>query len=213
MAAIYKIVNTVNDKLYIGKTESSLEIRFGAHVRDSKRRSSENRPLYRAFNKYGADKFYIELIEFTDFPEEREIFWIDYYNTYRKGYNATLGGDGRAYVNKEDIVKLHSSGLSSLLIAESLGYSFSTVNKVIASNNLVPHPHQHRSRTNKILCVETGEIFNSQKEAATSIKPHLSKPEIAGVAHKIGLVCKGSRRKAYGFTWQYQFSECNHVVW
>ena len=45
--------------------------------------------------KYGIAHFHIELIEETDNPEEREIYWIEAKDSYRNGYNATLGGDGR----------------------------------------------------------------------------------------------------------------------
>ena len=73
---IYYISNTVNDKLYVGKTTSSLKERFKTHCKDSKRVYKEQRPLYRAMQKYGEDKFSIHLLE--EAPEEhlaaREIF-------------------------------------------------------------------------------------------------------------------------------------------
>lgn len=49
-------------------------------------------------NKYGYDNFIPSLIEECDnsLLNEREIYWIHYYNTTDKtiGYNMTIGGDG-----------------------------------------------------------------------------------------------------------------------
>lgn len=38
MGYIYKIVNDINDKIYIGKTEKSIEKRFKEHCRDAFRK-------------------------------------------------------------------------------------------------------------------------------------------------------------------------------
>lgn len=48
-------------------------------------------------SKYGIDNFSIEEIEECDdlILAEREIYWIDQYNSYYDGYNATFGGEGR----------------------------------------------------------------------------------------------------------------------
>ena len=50
-------------------------------------------------NKYGIEHFHIELIEETDNPEEREIYWIEKLGSFKNGYNATLGGDGKKYLD------------------------------------------------------------------------------------------------------------------
>ena len=63
MSFIYKITNDINDKIYVGKTNLSLQERFLQHCRDSQKESILNRPLYKAMNKYGVNHFQIELIE------------------------------------------------------------------------------------------------------------------------------------------------------
>ena len=35
------------------------------------------------------------MIEETDIPEEREKYWIEYFGSFKNGYNATIGGDGK----------------------------------------------------------------------------------------------------------------------
>ena len=102
MAYIYQIQNDVNNKIYIGKTEFSIEKRFKEHCQDAFRERLEQRPLYAAIRKYGIEHFSISLIEETDFPEEREIYWIEKLGTFKHGYNATRGGDGRKYLDYEE---------------------------------------------------------------------------------------------------------------
>ena len=53
MAYIYKITNDINNKIYIGKTEFSIEKRFHEHCRDAFKERNEKRPLYAATFKYG----------------------------------------------------------------------------------------------------------------------------------------------------------------
>lgn len=103
---IYKITNNINNKSYIGKTHKcSIEERFRQHILDSKKERCKDRPLYRAFNKYGVDNFSIEKIgEYCeDVLGSMEIEFIKKYNTYKNGYNATLGGDGKRYLDIVDI--------------------------------------------------------------------------------------------------------------
>jgi group I intron endonuclease len=66
MAYIYMITNEINGKVYVGKTEESIQKRFVEHCADSKKERNKNRPLYRAMNKYGVENFTIHLLEETD---------------------------------------------------------------------------------------------------------------------------------------------------
>lgn len=97
MGFIYKITNTVNNKIYIGQTTKTIEERFQKHIQKAKQHV--NRYLYDAMNHYGYDNFKIEPIEECDnnLLNEREIYWIKYYNSNNKilGYNMTTGGEGR----------------------------------------------------------------------------------------------------------------------
>ena len=66
--------------------------------------------------KYGCEHFHISLIEETNKPEEREIYWIETLGTFKYGYNATKGGDGRSYLDYDLIYNLYMAGLTIIEI-------------------------------------------------------------------------------------------------
>ena len=75
---IYIIRNTINNKVYIGQTKVSVDIRWKEHLRHS---SYGNQLINRAMKKYGVENFYIETLEICDIDviDEREIYYIDLY--------------------------------------------------------------------------------------------------------------------------------------
>ena len=96
---IYKITNKINGHAYIGLSKN-IEKRFADHkikAFHSEKKDDLDKVLYKAFRKYGLDNFTFEIIEecSEDKLKEREIYWIDFYNTYkdRQHYNETPGGD------------------------------------------------------------------------------------------------------------------------
>jgi len=56
MGIVYIIQNSINNKVYIGKTLDKLNLRWNGHKYSCKREEHKNRPLYRAMNKYGIEK-------------------------------------------------------------------------------------------------------------------------------------------------------------
>lgn len=103
MGYIYKITNDVTNKVYIGKTTSAIEKRYKEHIKQSKYNNKYH--LYRAMNKYGLEHFHIEEIEecLSDKLSEREKYWIKYYDSFKNGYNMTMGGDGNLIYNYKEI--------------------------------------------------------------------------------------------------------------
>ena len=104
MGYIYKITNDINNKIYIGKTTRTLEVRFKEHCNNT---SGCKSILYNAICKYGKEHFIIEKIEECeeDKLNERERYWIQYYNSYEQGYNLTTGGDGKS-LSEQQIKKI-----------------------------------------------------------------------------------------------------------
>ena len=60
---IYKIVNNVNDEVYVGSTTQTLAKRFSVHKDDSKRESKNSALLYQVMNEIGIENFCISLIK------------------------------------------------------------------------------------------------------------------------------------------------------
>ena len=97
---IYKITNKVNSKSYIGLS-SNIEERFKKH-----RQMQGEKILYSAFQKYGIENFDFSIIELcsSELLSEREKYWIEYFGSFKNGYNATLGGDGKSYIDYDLVV-------------------------------------------------------------------------------------------------------------
>lgn len=91
LGTIYLITNKINGKQYVGQTARDMWTRFEEHCKPS-----NTTYLGKAIQKYGYLNFTLEEIERVPLEklDEREIYWIQYYNTYKNGYNQTLGGDG-----------------------------------------------------------------------------------------------------------------------
>lgn len=91
---IYKITNKINNKCYIGRTIRSLSERYKEHIKSAI--NNDQRHLYQAMRKYGIDNFKIESIDNANNLkdlQDKEMYWVNFYDSYNKGYNMTLGGD------------------------------------------------------------------------------------------------------------------------
>lgn len=127
MGYIYKIINDVNDKIYIGQTTKSLARRFYQHCYMSEYKENPityHTQLSQAIRKYGKEHFSIEQIEECplEFLDEREQYWINYYQSYQNGYNATIGGKGNNLIKTESQIKFDEDViLIKTLLSEGKG--------------------------------------------------------------------------------------------
>lgn len=107
MIGIYKITNQVNGKVYIGQSVD-IYIRRCCHKSELRGHRHHNIHLQRAWDQYGEENFIFDTIEECKENKlnEREIFWISYYNSNdpKYGYNLTEGGDGlRGYKCSQEL--------------------------------------------------------------------------------------------------------------
>ena len=164
---IYIIKNKINDKVYIGQTTISARERFRQHMKPSNYKKRYK--FYKAIQEYGNENFYYEILE-DHIPlnelNEKEIYYISLYDSYKNGYNSTPGGDGRQ-INKIDdinhikkrlsegengtdktlrehkphidddiLIELHSNGYDFNYIAEYFGVNIRTVRRHAKKFNL-----------------------------------------------------------------------------
>ena len=200
---IYKITNDINNKIYIGKTYNSINQRFNEHLRDSRKEKCKNQPLHYAIKKYGVKHFFVELLGEHEegILEKKEIEFIEKYNSYKNGYNATLGGDGSRYFkysDKEVIGKYQELGYV-IDVAKYYKCTERTVRNILRSNDIKIKKGGVRSKKVAKLnkdTLEILEIFESASEAGRK----LGNVRRGG---KIGLACKNQEKTAYGFRWKF----------
>ncbi len=111
MPFIYKITNPKN-KIYIGQTRW-LKRRINEYKTCT---GKKNLLIYNSIQKYGWDAHTFEVIEEVDVTklDEREIFWINQFDTFwyknKNGLNLTIGGSGQRspWKHNKEKVKFYS---------------------------------------------------------------------------------------------------------
>ena len=83
---VYKLINKVNNKFYIGITTNDLKTRLRGH------RHKGNPHLTSAMNKYGKDKFIIEQIDSAKTQKELDRKEVYYIKKLKPHYNMQDGG-------------------------------------------------------------------------------------------------------------------------
>ena len=213
MKYIYKVTCLKNNKIYIGKTESSIYQRWKEHCKAAflESHGDYNFAFHRAIRKYGIENFQVEEIDRCEDSEElkeKEKYWINFFDSYKNGYNSTLGGDGQCKYDYDEIVNYYLNNNFSLIktcqhfmIYDQVVYS-ALKSKNINYKNLKP-TSQKQQHNKKILMVEENKIFNSMKE----IDDFFGKQ----VHGNIRRCLNGVTKKAYGYTWKEVEEDDNMV--
>lgn len=171
MGYIYKIQNLINNHVYIGQTVKSYEKRFQQHKNNYDKPYFSQLTLYKAFKKYGLENFSFEPIEEIENEklDEREKYWIDYYDSYKNGYNMTLGGRLVELYKWDlnEIINLYNETKSARKVAEIIGCDHSTIDNLLNANNV--SRYKKGEQFNRIVCLEKDDNiykFTSNREAA-----------------------------------------------
>lgn len=131
--SIYAIKNDVNEKMYIGRTVQTLEKRFSEHLSQAKKKDAK---LQQAMREIGVEHFYIEEICKVPVDElyNAEEYFVDFYNTFKYGYNGKRGGKSgniTTPAEEERIIQYVKNGFSRKEIGLIFNISENTVSKVI----------------------------------------------------------------------------------
>ena len=139
---IYKITNTINSKSYIGQTIQNVKERFYQHCATKCSKAVSNMAIHRAIKKYGKSNFIVEVIEEIDSANlnDRERYWIKYYNSYNNGYNSTKGGQDGCKPFKdldvESIIKEYNTGKSLRTLGTIFKVDKQTIKDLLIRHNV-----------------------------------------------------------------------------
>ena len=142
MIGIYKIENLINGKKYIGQS-IDIERRITQHRQRYNNINCEeyNKQLYVDMRLLGIKNFSFTVLEECEVEvlDEKEQFWIQYYNTVEAGYNITFGGKTHYYIPSKIINEelfnniyhdLLSNELSLLSISKKYDVSYTTIQDI-----------------------------------------------------------------------------------
>lgn len=196
MGFIYVISNDINDHVYVGQTRRTIDQRWQQHISDSKK---SNAVIYRAMRKYGVQHFSISEIE--ECPDEelndREIYWIDYYNSYYNGYNSTLGGQGAQTINYDAIIETFMTNHNITATAKELNIGLSTVRDVVRKHKIEYDKDRSLPKKIEMIDPETKQViqtFSSINEASL-YNENWQRETIRDAV-------SGRRKSVYGYFWK-----------
>ena len=205
---IYRYISP-SGKSYIGQTTNEVYRRrmwFGKG-----RYTGGRSKIDRARKKYGPENFMYEVLLRNQYSgieaatldlNKWETYYIGYYDTYKNGYNSTLGGDGsRGYTQSVEALQKISKSLKGRKKPNGFGSRVSSSLKGIAKS--VEHrkklSESKKNSGHKILQYSLTEEYIKTWDNIDEVAKTLgvSRESIAGC-------CRGKSKTAHKFIWKYK---------
>ena len=203
--SVYMHKNKINNKVYIGLTSLKPELRWkkGARYKGCIY-------FYNAIQKYGWDSFEHIIIKdrlSAEEASELEKYLIKEYDSTNeeKGYNLREGGKEKYSLSQETREKMawakgkqfseeHKQNISKALKGRT--YSPETIERMRDAHKLLGQFKGGKNpKARKVICIETGQIFETMGEAAASVglKSYSS----------IANCCRGKTKTAGKYHWKF----------
>ena len=188
-----------NNKVYIGITRNRTDIRWANGKGYKSQKIMSN-----AINKYGwkniEHKVLYENLTKEE-AEQKEIELIAYYKSNQRqyGYNIENGGNCVGKMSEETKKKISKSNIGKNTGIKNGMYGKHPKGEFKKGN--IPHnkgkktsEEERRKRSKPVLCVETGIVYYSAREANKQI----------GISYKsISSVCNKKRKTTGGYHWEF----------
>jgi len=205
---IYMFKNKLDGKIYIGQTIRTFKERTKEHLRH------KTTCFDKALSKYGIENFEYSIIDKATSIDElnaKETYWIIKTNSMvPNGYNLCFGGNntyGYSHTEKSKIKMSLTKKKTGCMKGEKNHYYGKHHTPEIREKMKKAWTPERKSKLSeqskgldrsyqlvRVRNVETGEIYNSIKEAS----------EKTGVlSTHITRVCKGKRKSSGGIRWEY----------
>lgn len=157
---IYKITSVENNKIYIGQTKNKRK-RIDEHKYNLRHNQHHSNYMQRCFNKYGEETFRFEIIETCDTEnvDERECYWIAFYNANNKkfGFNSESGGNRNKTLSEETKAKIGAKNKIHYIKNSEIINSKEAILKRSISNTGLKRSSEFRKRMSEIASSRIGE--------------------------------------------------------
>lgn len=225
MIGIYKITNKINNQSYIGQS-IDIENRWSQHIKGK----SSNKDLHNDIIFYGVENFIFEILEQCKKEElnEKEIYWIKFYNTYFDGYNKNSGGGNSEQCTEKTRKKVYCYDLEGTFLQEYISVS-EAARQTKINSGLICRAIKTEGRTKEYQWrYDFFEKIPKYKRKVSHTKNNkgVSKPvlqfdlkgkiinEFPSISEasrqtninlsSIGMVCNGQRGSAGGYFWSFK---------
>jgi len=216
-AGIYKLTNP-NGEVYIGES-SNIDKRWSSYTcLDVKKQPK----LYKSLLKYGWINHKKEKLEFIKNPEirkQKEVQYIELYDSFNNGLNSTKKNRGPSYLSIESrnkISKIHK-GKKKPMTSEKLKgkpkppRTKEHCNKISKSLKGYKQTNQHKLNKSKamkgkavtskpVLQYDLQENFIKEWSSAKNACLFYNPKDLNGVS----ACCLGKQKTAFGFKWKYK---------
>ena len=227
ISGIYCIENIVTHKKYIGQS-INIYYRWRKHKEALNSNTHDNSYLQNSWNKYGQENFSFYIVEQCgcDQLNEREIYYIEYYNTLDRkfGYNLKTGGqDCPTYYNDEIKEKMRESIRNSYNyndlrrrrseITRQYWENQENKNRILGKNNVMFGKHHTDETKNKISKTKKSkhyESWNKNHNIVFCAELNMEYPSASQAAKELHLdsggilkTCRGERYTCGGYHWHF----------
>lgn len=198
---VYLIGFIGSNKVYVGSAcaegefncHQGFRARWNSHIIMLEKNSGKKRKLQNAYNKYGKNNIYFEILEICDRSTcfDKEQLWINTYDSIRNGYNACNVGEFPECAKdeeairkneeklkekkdflKNEILKLYNEGMSNNEISNILKINKKTTSKYLKEEGL-KNKNGWFNRAENVFCyyIKDGkvELFKSVLQCAEKL--------------------------------------------